>query len=95
MKITVHYWGQIKQAAGRESEVVELPEAPTPRELVRHVAGLRGDPLQSFLLEDDGSPRRHLLLIVDDRHVNWDEETPLRDGAELTVMPPISGGLPA
>lgn len=92
MKIAVQYWAQIKKAAGLDREEIELDGALTPRQLVQKVAGDHGDPLKSFLLEDDGEPRKHLLLIVGDRHVNWDDEQALSDGDELTIMPPISGG---
>ncbi len=92
MKVKVLYWAQIKKAAKTENEVVEVEDSTTPRQLVKKVAEDHGDPLRGFLLEEDGEPRKHLLLIVGDRHVNWDDEEALKDGEELTIMPPISGG---
>ena len=92
MKVTVNYWAQVKNAAGKASEEVDLVEPCSVQELVSRLAAANGDPLKSFLLDDSGSPRTNLLLIVGDRHVNWDDSCRVQDGDVVTILPPISGG---
>ena len=93
MKVTLHYWAQVKQAAGIACEELELNAPCSAQELGEQAAERHGDPLRSFLLGEDNTPRRNLLLIVDDVHVRWNEPFPLQGGEEVTVLPPISGGL--
>lgn len=92
MYVTVKYWGQIKNAAGRASESVEVVEECTAQELVKRLAEERGEPLRGHLMDDEGRPRASLLLVVGDEQVSWDTPRKLEDGDLVTLLPPISGG---
>jgi molybdopterin/thiamine biosynthesis adenylyltransferase/molybdopterin converting factor small subunit len=92
MKVTLHYWAQVKQAAGVAREEFEVDAPCTAQALVVLAAQKHGDPLRRFLLGSDGTPHRHLMLIIGDRHVAWEEPVALEGGEEITLLPPISGG---
>ena len=78
MSITVLYFASLRDAAGRDSEQLPLPDS------------LRGlyDELRArhrFTL-----PAERLRVAVDGAFAAWD--TPLRDGSEVAFIPPVSGG---
>jgi molybdopterin synthase sulfur carrier subunit len=78
MSITVLYFASLRDAAGRDSEQLPLPDS------------LRGlyDELRArhrFTL-----PAERLRVAVDGAFAAWD--TPLREGSEVAFIPPVSGG---
>jgi len=92
MRVTVKYWGQIKQAAGRASECVEVDEGATVRDLIGKIAAERGEHLRGHLLDAGGAPRASLLCAVGDEQVSWDAPRQLAEGDVVTFLPPIAGG---
>jgi molybdopterin synthase catalytic subunit len=81
VRILVRYFASAREAAGRESESVELEDGGTVGALVAHLearhpalaaggAGLRYALGQSFV----------------------DRDAPLGDGAEIALIPPVGGG---
>jgi molybdopterin converting factor small subunit len=92
MRVTVHYSGQARAAAGRASESVELEDAPALGPLLVTLAARHGERLRRLLLDADGRPHASLLVAVDGVQARSDATTPLRDGAQITLLPPIAGG---
>jgi molybdopterin synthase sulfur carrier subunit len=78
MSITVLYFASLRDAAGCASEQVPLPAS-----LEALYAELRGR--HGFALARDT-----LRVAVDGAFADWN--TPLRDGAEVAFIPPVSGG---
>jgi molybdopterin synthase sulfur carrier subunit len=78
MSVTVLYFASLREAAGRESEVV-----PTPASLEQLYDQLRAR--HGFALA-----REKLRVAVDGAFAAW--ESPVRDGAEIAFIPPVSGG---
>lgn len=82
MKIKVLYFASLKVAIGGvSSEWLELPEGATVGDVVREATRLHPE-VQGF----SGS-----LLTAHNQQ--WAPmETPLADGDEVALMPPVSGG---
>jgi molybdopterin synthase catalytic subunit len=81
VKVTVLYFAQARERAGRASETIELPEgsrAADARAVLKR-AHPELDPLWP-----------HLALAVNGSLA--DDEAPLPPGAELALLPPVSGG---
>jgi molybdopterin synthase sulfur carrier subunit len=78
VSVTVLYFASLRDAAGREAE-----QLPTPGSLAALYAELRAR--HGFAL-----PQERLRVAVDGAFVDWD--SPLRDGAEIAFIPPVSGG---
>ena len=78
MSVTVLYFASLREAAGRDSEVV-----PTPASLAALYDGLRA--AHSLPLA-----RERLRVAVDGAFVEWNAA--VRDGAEIAFIPPVSGG---
>jgi molybdopterin synthase sulfur carrier subunit len=78
MSVTVLYFASLRDAAGRERE-----ELPRPASLPALYDELRAR--HGFAL-----PRERLRVAVDGEFAGWD--APVRDGAEIAFIPPVSGG---
>ena len=78
MSITVLYFASLREAAGRDSEVLPLPAS-----LPQLYDELRTRHQFAF-------GREALRVAVDGAFAAWD--APVRDGAEIAFIPPVSGG---
>ena len=78
MSVTVLYFASLREAAGRDSEVVPVP--PSLAQLYDELRGRHG-----FALARD-----KLRVAVDGAFAAWD--TPPREGMEIAFIPPVSGG---
>jgi molybdopterin converting factor small subunit len=92
MKVVVRYLSQVKQAAGRSSEEVELDMPCSVRQLIPRLADRHGTSLRNVLLTVDGRIQPALLLFVGDTQLAANDDVPLTDGDEVLVMTPIAGG---
>ena len=81
MTITVKLFATLRREAGTDALTLELPEGATVADAV---AALRGGPLPWL-------PDRATFAVAVDREYAADE-TPLRAGAEVALVPPVSGG---
>jgi molybdopterin converting factor small subunit len=81
MKVTVLFFAQARELAGRASAVLSLPEGSRLADALAVLA--REHPALAPLWP-------HLAVAVGGRLGR--PETPLADGAELALLPPVSGG---
>jgi molybdopterin converting factor subunit 1 len=83
MRVRVVYFGMLKDAVGRQLEDVELREPATLRDLVE--ACIAKTPvIDNF--------RDVLAYSVNMEYATF--STPLKDGDEIAMLPPVSGGSP-
>lgn len=84
MKITVRYFALLRELMGRDSEVLSWEDAePTVARLRLHLADRV--PAHTALLREGT-----LLVAVNREYAAAD--TGLRDGDEVALFPPVSGG---
>jgi molybdopterin synthase catalytic subunit len=83
MKIGVLFFGVLKDLAGRAGETVDLPEGARVRDLLVHFA--RGTPRLEAMLPA-------LAISVNREYAEMDRA--LREGDEVALLPPVSGGAP-
>ncbi|MGH7731423.1 MAG: molybdopterin converting factor subunit 1 [Candidatus Eiseniibacteriota bacterium] len=81
MTITVLLFAQAREHAGHARMTLELPEGSQVEDALAALE--RDHPALASL-------RPHLAVAVDQRLVRAD--APLADGAELALLPPVSGG---
>ena len=84
MKITVRYFALLRERMGRESEVVSWPDGGLTVTLLRGHLADRSPALAGILR---GPP---LLVAVNREYAAAD--TPLKDGDEVALFPPVTGG---
>ena len=78
MRVRVLLFGRLKELGAAEREV-EVRAGDSVGDLVRGLPGLPAELLQRS------------AVAVNHEYVSW--ETTLRDGDEVAVLPPVSGGL--
>ncbi len=84
MQVKVRYLGMLREIAGRDDESVEMPEGAPLGDLYAALQQ-RMPQLQNF--------RQAIALAVNYEYS--DAKTQLRDGDEIALIPPVSGGLDA
>jgi molybdopterin converting factor subunit 1 len=83
MRVQVLYFASSREAAGTSSQELELPSGATTGAL--RAALLAAHPALTDLM---GS----CVLAVNQEYVAPDTEVVLRDGDEIALIPPLSGG---
>ncbi len=82
---------QLRAAAGGDSEA--LVEGTTVQEVLEQLFVRYGE-LRARIADDDGSLRRFVNIYLAGEDIRFLEglETPVSDGAELTILPAVAGG---
>ncbi|MCL2863799.1 MAG: MoaD/ThiS family protein [Methanimicrococcus sp.] len=92
MIITISAFGSFKNYFG-ENVKVELSEETNLKGVLADMAAQYPAGLE-LLFDKDGSIRRHLIIQVNKKRIaaSKAEEVILKDGDEVVVYPPVSGG---
>ena len=91
MLVTVEYFAQAREAAGTSREMLTLPEGCTLEALLRDLASTKPK-LARFLLTEGGAISSSLAVAVNDRQVRVHENSVLREGDGVLIVPAVSGG---
>ena len=94
MKLRVQYMGQLRTAAGRSEEEIELPESTSLTTLLSKLASRLGDGAAPHLVTAAGHAQGGLLIVVNGSAIAAPHAaaTLLRPGDIVTLLPPIAGG---
>ena len=92
MKIRIKLLGQARSAAQKDCDDIECGADATLDRVLGQLAEKYGDALRKILLDDRGKPHASVMLFVNEEQVYPGTPIFFRDGDELTIMPPISGG---
>jgi molybdopterin converting factor small subunit len=92
IEVVVHYWAQVRRAAGRASETVEVPASFHVAQLLVHLAQRHGESFRDLVFDDSGQLRRSNLILLGDRAVGEPELQRLYEGATVAIVSPIAGG---
>lgn len=90
MQVTVHYFAQLRRAAGVAKETIPVESDWTIARLLKHLAECHGDGFRGLVFDASGQPQRTLLFAIGDEQADLDQRLP--DGADVTVLTPMSGG---
>jgi molybdopterin synthase sulfur carrier subunit len=91
MAVLVKIPTQLRAATGGEAETVL--DGATVKEVLDGLLD-RHDELRARLYDDDGGLRRFVNVYVAGEDIRFLDglATPVRDGAELTILPAVAGG---
>jgi molybdopterin converting factor small subunit len=90
MQVTVHYFAQLKRAAGVASETVTLEPGVTLGQLLQRLAAQRSGAFRALALDAAGRPQRALLYAIGDEQADLDHV--LKEGDVVTLLAPMAGG---
>lgn len=82
MRVTILYFGALKDVFGRAEEIREVPDGMTSGDLLAELFGGRTD--------ESAKWRGKLLMAVNCEHLR--SPVALNEGDEVAVMPPLAGG---
>lgn len=83
MKISVRYFAHLRERLHKHTETIELSEPATVGDLLLHLG--EAEPLIA-------RSRRSLQVAVNEEFAP--QSTPLKDGDEVALIPPVAGGSP-
>ena len=94
MRLRVQYTAQIRAAANKSEDEVELPDGSNLAVLIDHLTVRLGREAAVHLVTSSGEPHRSLLIIVNESLIasTQTSATVLRTGDVVTFLPPIAGG---
>jgi len=94
MKLRVQYMGQLRTAAGRSEEEIELPESTNLAALLSQLASRLGEAAAPHLVNAAGHAQGGLLIVVNGSAIaaSHAATTVLCPGDIVTLLPPIAGG---
>ena len=91
MHITVQFLGQARQLSHCDQAMVEAEEGSSIDDLIPILLADASAPL-CRLLSDGPRLRRSVMAILHDETVDPSQGELLKDGDELSLLPPMSGG---
>ena len=91
MKVSIQFLGQARQLAASERLELDLPEGACANDAVPAILQ-DADPRLATVLTEDGRLRASVMTILRDETIDPEAGGLLRDGDELSLLPPMSGG---
>ena len=95
MKVTLHTILGIKDVVGQRLTEIELPSGSTVGDFLTYIKERWGDELSTRLFHPDSvEVLPYVRIMVNGQTIEFLEgmETHLKDGDEVLILPPVSGG---
>jgi len=95
MKVTLHTIFGLKQVIGQKLTEIDLPHGSTVADFLTYLKERWGDKLSTHLFDpDSGAVLPYVRIMVNGQTIQFLEgmETPLKEGDEVLILPPVSGG---
>ncbi|MFQ6011752.1 MAG: sulfur carrier protein ThiS [Nitrososphaerales archaeon] len=94
IEITVKYLALVREMTHSDKDLIHMPEGSKVSQLIDQIAKSHGNQIRSNLLEDQGRTPTSFAIIVngDILERNKFDQTLLKDGDEVAIIPPIAGG---
>jgi sulfur-carrier protein len=95
MKVTLHTTLGIKDVIGQRLMEIELPHGSTIEDFLAYMRERWGNKLSTRLFHpDSGAVLPYVRIMVNGQTIDFLQgiETPLKEGDEVLILPPASGG---
>ncbi len=93
MKVKVKFFALLREAAGTKEVEEEVEEGTTVRGLLERLSSKLSTKFKELVFEGQ-EVSRNVIILVNRRGIRELEglETKLKDGDEVALLPPVSGG---
>ncbi len=92
MRIRIAYYGESRFISGKESESIEVDPGIQVCDIIGRLAEMYGKKMSWLLLNENGTPRRSVILAVNDVAVDPESYDAMEDNDLLAILPAVSGG---
>ena len=95
IKITLHTILGLKQVTGQRLTEIDLPQGSTVEDFLTYMKERWGDRLSTRLFDpDSGAVLPYVRIMVNGQTIQFLEgmNTQLKEGDEVLILPPVSGG---
>lgn len=92
MKIQLDLSTQLQERAGLSSNEITLDGPCGIQEAAQAIIQSSRAELKAFLFDDDGRLRPAILLSINDRQIDWQENPIVNEGDRISILSPIAGG---
>jgi molybdopterin synthase sulfur carrier subunit len=95
MKVTLHTILGIKDIVGQRLTEIEIPEGSTIEDFLKYVRERWGDELSARLFHSGSViALPYVRIMINGQTIEFLEgmDTPLKEGDEVLILPPASGG---
>ena len=95
MKVTLHTILGLKQVIGQRLTEIDLPHGSTVEDFLTYMKERWGDKLSARLFDpDSGAVLPYMQIMVNGQTIHYlgGMETLLKEGDEVLILPPVSGG---
>lgn len=95
MKVTLHTILGLKEVIGQRLTEIELPGGSTVYDFLTYLRERWGDEFSTRLFNpESGTVLPYVQIMVNGQSINFLKgmETPLKEGDEVLILPPVSGG---
>lgn len=93
MAVTIHIPGPLRAFSGGLAQL-EIPSTPATVKDALDELGKRYPGIRDRVLNEEGQLREHINIFVGNENIRYsgDFATPLKPGAEISILPAVSGG---
>jgi len=94
VQVTVEYFLTFREQAGKKSDILEIGEEATVRDILDQVATRYGEGFRDALFDRGENLREYVRVLVDGRDVQGLSglSTGLRSNCIVSIFPPAGGG---
>ena len=94
MNVEVKYYAMLREAAGRKSETLELPDGSSMGDLMNMIVERHGPDFYRYVYDNQKQVRDYLSFMLNGVNVNSMDgfDTLLKTGDIIAILPPVGGG---
>jgi len=92
MNISMQFFAQIRRATGTESDQLELDSGADTLALLKTAAHRYGPDFSALVVDENGSLRPSVILLVNGLPAPRDGSHILQDGDQVSLLSAVAGG---
>lgn len=94
LKVTVKFFTTLREVTGKKEEQIEFSRSTTLESLLKKLSQKYGKEFNDYVYDELSNVRGHLQFLINGQSaaLQRGKRTPLKDGDQVTILPPVGGG---